>query len=133
MMTLAVIFLGVVALSSLIEAAFLLGIAIKARELHQRVLEMEERFERETRPSLQNLTRISENISGISDLLAVQARRFNALMTATTDELEHATISVRQVVLRPLAEIAAVVKGFRKGLEIYHRLGEIGRTGTDRR
>jgi hypothetical protein len=133
MITLSVIFLGIVALSSLVEAAFLLAIAIKARELQQRVLEMEERFERETRPSLQHLARISQNIAGISDLVAVRARRFDAVLAATTDELEGATISVRKIVLRPLVEIAAVVKSFRKGLEVYHRLGEIARTGTGRR
>jgi hypothetical protein len=133
-----VIFLGVIALSSLIQAVFLVGLAREGRELSRRMLAMEQRFENEIRPTLQNLSRMSRNFAEISDLLGLQARRVDLFMADTVDKLEHATSSLRDVILRPLGplvDIAALLKGFRKGLEIYRRLGGIDneRKGASRR
>jgi hypothetical protein len=138
MMTLAVIFLGVIALSSLIQAAFLIGLAREGRELSKRVLAMEQRFETEIRPTLQNLSRISQNFVEVSDIIGAQARRVDLFMADTVEKLESATNSLRDVVLRPLGplvDITAMLKGFRKGLEIYRRLGGLDseRKGASRR
>jgi hypothetical protein len=138
MMTLAVIFLGVIALSSLIQAAFLIGLAREGRELSKRMLAIEQRFENEIRPTLQNLSRMSQNFAEVSDIIGAQARRVDLFMADTVDKLEQATTSLRDVVLRPLGplvDITALLKGFRKGLEIYRRLGGIDseRKGAARR
>jgi hypothetical protein len=138
MTTLAVIFLGVIALSSIIQAAFLIGLAREGRELSKRMLAIEQRFENEIRPTLQNLSRMSQNFAEVSDLIGIQARRVDLFMADTVDKLEHATSSLRDVVLRPLGplvDITALLKGFRKGLEIYRRLGGIDseRKGAARR
>lgn len=138
MMTLGVIFLGLIALSSLVQAVFLIGVAREGKQLSRRMLEMEQRFETEIRPSLKNLARVSHDFAEFSGLMASQARRVDAFMADTVGKLEQATSSLRDVVLRPLGplvDITALLKGFQKGLEIYRRLGGIdsARKGDVRR
>jgi hypothetical protein len=138
MTTLAVIFLGVIALSSLVQAAFLITLGKESRKLGRRLDEIEQRFETEVRPTLQSVARISKNFAEVSDSLASQARRVDAFMADTVAKLEETTTAVREVVLRPLGplvDITALLKGFRKGFEIYRRLGgiESERKGGTRR
>src|SRR5262245_28326666 len=128
MTTLAVIFLGVIALSSLVQAAFLITLGRESRKLGQRLDQIEQRFEVEVRPTLQAVAKISRNFAEVSDSLASQARRVDAFMADTVTKLEETTTALREVVMRPLGplvDITALLKGFRKGLEIYKRLGGI--------
>lgn len=128
MTTLAVIFLGVIALSSLVQAAFLITLGKESRKLGRRLDEIEQRFEVEVRPTLQAVAKISKNFAEVSDSLALQARRVDSFMADTVSKLEETTTALREVVLRPLGplvDIMAILKGFRKGLEIYKRLGGI--------
>jgi hypothetical protein len=138
MMILAVVFLGLIALSSLIQAVFLIGVAREGKELSKRLLAIEHRFETEIRPTLQNLSRMSHNFAEVSELIGLQARRVDLFMADTVEKLEQASTSLRDIVLRPLGplvDIAALLKGFRKGMEIYRRLGGIDseRKGAARR
>jgi len=138
MTTLAVIFLGVIALSSLVQAAFLITLGKESRKLGRRLDEIEQRFELEVRPTLQAVAKISKNFAEVSDSLASQARRVDAFMADTVSKLEETTSALREVVMRPLGplvDITALLKGFRKGLEIYKRLGgmESERKGGARR
>jgi len=138
MSTLAVVFLGVIALSSLVQAAFLIGLVLEGRKLGRRLDEIEKRFEKEITPALRSLSRLSTNLAEVSDIVSVQARRVDRFMADTIDKLEDATTVLRQVMMRPvgtLLDITALLKGLRKGLEIYRRLGgmESERRGGARR
>jgi len=138
MMILGVVFLGIIALSSLVQAIFLIGLAREGQKLGQRVAEMEHRFETEVRPTLKNIARVTESFAEVSEVLSTQAKRVDAFMADTVDKLEEATSSLRDVVLRPLGplvDITALLKGFQKGLEIYRRLGgmDSAKKGVTRR
>jgi hypothetical protein len=126
--TLAVVFLGVIALSSVVQALFLIGLAREGKKLAHRLDEIERRVENEVLPTLKSVARLSQNFAEASDLLTGQARRVDAFMGDTLDKLEQATATLRDVVARPLGplvDVAALLKGFRKGLEIYRRLGGV--------
>src|ERR1051326_5848256 len=126
MMILGVVFLGIIALSSLVQSVFLIGLAREGRKLGQRVDEIEQRFESEVRPTLKNLARVTQSFAEVSEMLSTQAKRVDGFMADTVDKLEKATSSLRDVVLRPLGplvDMTALLKGFQKGLEIYRRLG----------
>src|SRR5688500_9427472 len=99
MMTLAVIFLGVIALSSVVQAAFMIGLAREGRRLAERLDEIERRFESELRPTLQNLSRLSASFAEVGDILTNQARRIDGFMGDTITKLEEATTTLREVVL----------------------------------
>jgi hypothetical protein len=84
------------------------------------------------------MARLSQTFAEVGDLVGTQARRVDAFMADTILKMEEATTVLREVVLRPLGpllDITAILKGFRKGLEIYKRLGgfESERRGGARR
>jgi hypothetical protein len=126
METVGVVFLGVIALSSLVQALFLIGLAREGRNVARRLDEIERKFETELTPSLRNLARLSQNLADVSDMASAQSRRVDAFMADTIDKLEDATGMLRQVMMRPMStlmDISALLKGIRKGVEIYRRLG----------
>ena len=123
--TWAVVFLGVIALASLVQTIFLVALAVAGRRLARRVDEIHDRFEREIRPSIESLSRLSRNLAEMTDLATLQARRIDGVLADTLDKVEDATSQFRRFLLRPLgplADVAAVIKALRRGLDVYHRL-----------
>jgi hypothetical protein len=121
-----VIFLGVIALSSLIQAAFLIGVARSGRRVAQRLDELQERVDREIRPTLESLNRVTRNLAEISDLGVLQVRRIDEALADTIAKVEETTTVVRELILRPIGpilQILAVLKGIRKGFEVYSTIG----------
>jgi hypothetical protein len=115
-------FLGVIALSSLVQAAFLIGLALSARRLGRRVEEIQQRVDRDLRPTLESLSRISRNLAEVSDTAVIQARRVDALIADTVEKIEDTTSMVRAFVVRPLGplgDILAFLRGVRRGVEVY--------------
>lgn len=138
METLIVVFLGLIALSSVVQTAFLIGVAREGKRLGQRLDELQRRFETEIRPSLENISRISKNLAGASEILSRQVTRVDDLLADTIAKVEDTTSALRRTVLRPLGpilDIAALFKGVQRGYEIYKRLGGIEgeRKGNTRR
>ena len=121
----AVVFLGVIALASLAQTVFLIALAVAGRRLARRVDEIHDRFERDLRPSLESFSRVSRNLAEMTDLATLQARRIDGVLADTLDKVEDATGYLRRVLLRPLgplADVAAAIKGLRRGLDVYHKL-----------
>jgi hypothetical protein len=121
----AVVFMGVVAVGSLVQTLFVVALALAVQRLARRVDDNHDRFERELRPSLAGISRISRNLAEMSDLATLQARRIDGVLADTIDKIEDATGHLRRFLLRPLgplAEVAAVIKSVRRGLDVYHRL-----------
>jgi hypothetical protein len=121
----AVAFLGVIALSSLVQAVFLIGLALQGRRLQRRIAELGDRVDRDIQPSLAHLTRVTRNAAEVSDLAVVEMRRFDVMLAELGERLDETSRVLQKLVLRPLrpiAEIAAFVKGVRRGLDVYHRL-----------
>jgi hypothetical protein len=126
METLGVVFLGVIAVSSAIQAIFLIRLGLEGKKLGQRLEQIERRFETELQPSLRNLAKVSQNVAEVAEIVALQSRRVDLFMADTIDKMEDATGVLRQVMMRPMSallDITALLKGVRKGVEIYRRLG----------
>jgi hypothetical protein len=131
-----VVFLGIIALSSLVQVAFLIGLARGGRKLGQRLDEIQGRLDREVRPALEQIQRVSRNLGEISDLAVLQARRIDLLVGDTIEKIEETTEVVRNVVLRPLgpiANIVAVLRGLQRGLAVFQQLRGFDRHGRPRR
>ncbi len=131
METWGLVFLGIIALTSIVQAGFLIGLALAGRKLSRRVTDLQERVERDLRPTLDSLSRVTRNLAEVTDLSVLQVRRVDGLLADTIDKIEETTTLIRQVVLKPvgsLVDIAAFFKGLRRGLEVYQTL-----RGFDRR
>jgi hypothetical protein len=90
MQTLVIVFLAVIAVSALLQAAAAIGAAIAARKLEQRVDEIESRFERELRPALANVARIVQTAADVSDQAAAQARRVDTAVAEAAERVNAA-------------------------------------------
>jgi hypothetical protein len=126
METTGVWFLGVLAVSSLVQTAFLVALAVGGLKLLKRVNELQARLDREIKPAFEHLARITRNLAEVSDLATLQARRIDYFLGDTVDKLEDVTANIRSFVVRPLgplADILAFVKGLRRGVNVYRELG----------
>lgn len=135
---LGLVFVVVIALSSLVQAALLLVLARGALQLSRRVADLQGRVDREIRPAIDNLARLSRNVAEVSDVAALQARRFEAMVADALDRFQDVKGQVRRAVRAPLgaaSDLATLVRSFRRGLDVYHRLGsyDAERRGKSRR
>jgi hypothetical protein len=120
------ILLGVIALGSLIQALVIVGIAVGGVRVARRVQDMQARVDRELKPALANLTRVAQNASDVAEVVGAQARRVEGMVGLTVERLELARAQIRGRVARPmasLADVGALLKGFRRGLSVYRQLG----------
>ena len=132
------VLLGVIALGSFIQALVIIGIALGGLRVARRVQEMQANVDRELRPALQSLSRVAENAGEVATVVSAQARRVEELAGLTMERLELAREQVRGRVSRPmssLADVGALLKGFRRGLSVYRQLGGLQEQagGTRRR
>ena len=148
METLVIVFLAVIALTSLLQAGAAVGAAIAARKLGQRFDELENRFERELRPSLAKVAQVVSAAADLSGQAVGHAERIDSAVTGAADRVTQVVDQVtrgvqdrvvgsietvegqveRQVrrATRPFARAAALVEGVRRGVIVW-------RTGTSRR
>jgi hypothetical protein len=119
-----VLFLGVIALASVVQAGFLIGLVVYGRRLARRVDALQVRLDREISPALENFNRVSRAAAEIADLATLQARRFDLVLADTIDKVEETTATIQQLVvrpLRPLGGIVAFLKGLQRGMEVYSK------------
>jgi len=120
-----VFFLGVIALASVVQAGFLIGLVVSGRRLARRMDALQARLDREISPALENLTRVSRAAAEIADLATLQARRFDLLLSDTIAKIEETTVAVQQLVVRPLKPIGGILaflRGLQRGMDVYFQL-----------
>jgi hypothetical protein len=136
--TVGVVFLGVIALSSLIQGALLLMLARGGLRLSKRIQELQARVEAEIKPILDDVNVVSRNVTLVSDLATAQAHRIQDVIADTARKVEETRDEVRAVLAHPaaaLGDVLAFLKGVRRGLEVYRQLGgfEAQTRGASRR
>jgi hypothetical protein len=128
MESLGLVFLGLIALASLVQGLFLIGLGVGGLKLMRRIEDVQGRVERELRPVLASVSRITRNVSEVTEVGTVQVQRMEALVDQTMSRVEETRAQVREAMSLPLgglAEVSALLKGFRRGLEVYQRLGAL--------
>ncbi len=133
-----VLFLGLIALSSLIQTILFIVLARGAQRLGQRVEELQARLDHEVQPVLANVSRVVENMAGVSDAVARNVQRLDDVLKDTYSKIEETTSMVQKLILRPLGplvDVMAFIRGIRRGVEAYRQLGgmDTERRGTARR
>jgi len=121
----AIVFLGAIAVASLTQTTLLIVVLLQSLRLARRVDAAQQRFERDLRPSLEGLARISRNLAEISDLAVLEARRVDVAVADTIEQFQDMTREVRSLLIRPLGplvEILAFVKGVQRGIAVYRQL-----------
>ena len=119
-----VVFLGVIALSAIVQIVFLVALLVFGRKLARRLDVLQTRLDRELSPALGNFSRVSRAAAEIADLATLQARRLDLLLADTIDKVEETTATIQQFVVRPLKPIGGVVaflKGLQRGMDVYFK------------
>jgi hypothetical protein len=132
MESLGLVFLGLIALASLVQGLFLIGLGWGGLKLMRRIEELQGRVERELRPALASVSRITRNVSEVTEVASAQVQRMEALVDHTVGRVEETRAQMREAMSVPLgglAEVFALLKGFRRGLEVYQRLGGLEAQG----
>jgi hypothetical protein len=122
------IVLAVIALSALVQAALLVGLAVGGRRLSRRVQELQVRVHDELQPAVESLARISRSVAEVTDLAVLQARRVEGAVSETLGRIDEARGHLRRTLRRPagmLGDVAALLRGFRRGLDVYGQLGAL--------
>ena len=136
--SLGLVFLGVIALASLVQGAFLIGLALGGLRIARRVGEIQKSVESEIRPALDEVSQVARNLAAVSEIATAQAQRLEGLVAHTVSRVQDARAQVSGAVAQPLSsfrDVGAILKGVRRGLEVYKRLGGLSaqRQGASRR
>jgi hypothetical protein len=130
--TLSLVLLGVIALGSLLQGAFLIAVALTGRRVGRRLEQLRHRADLGLRPSIDNLTRVTRNLAEVSDLAARQGRRVDDTLAQAAAKLDRTGEELRQAavdLMAPLQRASAVVKGLRRGFVVYQQLGGLEAQG----
>src|SRR4051794_12666478 len=136
--SLGLVFLGLIALASLVQGLFLIGLALSGLRLARRVAEIQKSVETEFRPAMDDVSRLARNLASVSEVATTQAQRLESLVAHTVTRVEDARTQFRGVAGRPIdsfRDVSAILKGVRRGFDVYQRLGGLAaqRRGTSRR
>jgi hypothetical protein len=115
-------------LASLVQGLFLIGLGLGGLKLMRRIQDLQDRVERELQPVLASVSRITRNVSEVTEVTTAQVQRMEALVDHTMSRVDETREQVREAMSMPLgglAEVSALLKGFRRGLEVYQRLGAL--------
>ncbi len=133
---LALAFLGVIALASLVQGAFFVYLGMSGLRLARRVGEIRKAVEEEIQPASDNVSRVAGDLAEVSELATAQVRRVQDLVADTAARVEDVRLQVAAAhPLDSVRNLGAVVKGLRRGLQVYRQLGALGvqRRGAARR
>jgi hypothetical protein len=122
----AMVFLALIALGSLVQAVFLVMLALRARRIARRLDEMQERLHGEVRPSIEHLRRVTANLAELSEVAALQTQRIDTLVASTAETIDDTTARVQDAVMRPLSTLGGILpflKGLQRGMDVYRKLG----------
>jgi hypothetical protein len=136
--SLGVVFLGVIALASLVQGAFLVALAVGGMRIARRMGEIQRTVESEIRPAVDDVSRLARSLASVSLMATEQAERLETVVAHTVSRVEGVRSHVREKVGQPLEsfrDVGAILTGFRRGLDVYQRLGALSaqRRGVTRR
>jgi hypothetical protein len=111
--TWTVVFLAVIALSTLVMAAIQVGALIYGARLARRVETVMGRVERDIQPIIERLTAVSDEAVRMSTLATAQVERVDQLFGDLSRRAEQTMAVVQQAIVTPAREGAALFAALR--------------------
>ncbi len=122
MTTTAVVFVGLIAVATLVTAAVQVGLIVVVMRLATRLEAIGSLFETEIRPLVANATTVSSQAARVGELAVAQMERADRLLTDVARRIDDTTRLVQGTLLAParegralLAALGAVVGALRDG------------------
>jgi hypothetical protein len=118
----AIVFLGVIALATLVTAGVQVGVVIFALRLAKRVDALASQVEHEIRPLVANLTEVSQNGVRASSLAAAQVERADRLFADLTRRVDETITLVQTAIIGPAREGRAIISAVRAAVAAFREL-----------
>jgi hypothetical protein len=140
------VFLGVIALSALLQAIFIIGLAVTSRMAHRRLRDLEERLQPQLADGVDRITRLTVAVSRASEQARLRALRLDAtaarlandlgdmvgagadrvedLASGTAEGLAGRLAAPSEVARRPFFRALALMRGLQRGLAVWR--GQVG-------
>jgi ABC-type transporter Mla subunit MlaD len=121
--TWSVVFLGVIALSTLMMAVIQVGAIIYSARLARRLETLLGRLESDIKPLLERVTTISTEAARMSTLATAQVERVDQLFADLQERTEHVMTVVQQAIITPAREGAALFSALRSTFAAFRGMG----------
>lgn len=114
----ALVFLGLIAAATIVQATLLLSLVNKGRELAGRI----EAIERDLRPRLQRVGDVVDNVGQLAEGVLRRLPEVESTLDDAMRKVRRTTGMVETLVVKPLLPLATAValwRGFRTGASFY--------------
>jgi hypothetical protein len=126
------VFLGVIAVATLLTAIAQIAVMVLAGRVARRVAHLAEQFERDIKPLFGHLDAIGRDAARAAQLAAVQVERADKLFSEVAIRVEETLASVQTSVISPVREGRAMLSAFRAAMQAIKELRQNGRARQGR-
>ena len=113
MSTWATVFLGIIAMATLVTAILQVVLLMAGWQLVRRITTFVEDMEREVRPILGHVNSIARDASRVASLAAAQVERADQLLNSAVVRIEDLLASLSETVIKTMREGNALMMGIR--------------------
>ena len=107
------VYLGLIAFGVIVMASIQVAAVVAAIRAARRAGEMAGRFERDVRPIIANLQKVSEEAARASAQAAAQVDRLDALVSNVAQRVEETAATLQQTILQPARDGLALLNGLK--------------------
>jgi hypothetical protein len=118
----AELFLGIIAVATLVTSILQVGVLVAAGLLARRLQRVVDRAEREFKPIFDHLNSIARDASRAASLATAQVERADRLFADVAVRLENTLNSVQSIVTGPIREGAAMLSALRAVVNVVRDL-----------
>jgi len=130
--TWATVFLGIIAMATLVTAVLQVVLLVAGWQLVRRVTTFIEDVDREIKPIIGNIASITRDASKVATLAAAQVERADRLFADVAARFEETLSTVQDTVIGPVREGRALMSAFRAALQAIRELRHNGRARQGR-
>ena len=113
MNTWATVFLGIIAMATLVTAILQVVVLVAAAQLVKRVGRFIDIVEQDVRPIIANVSSVARDAARVASLAAAQVERADQMLTSTVHRLEDLLAHVQTLVTNTMREGNALMMGVR--------------------
>ena len=124
------VFLGVIAVATLVMALVQVGLIVFAARLAGRVDRLVAVIETEIKPTLGRVNEMSGDVTRVTALAVAQAERVDQLVEDVVGRADRVTLVAHDALIRPVQQGAALFEGLRAALTALKGVG--GSSGASR-
>ena len=122
MTTSAEVFLGIIAVATVVMAVMQVGAILVVGRAARRVDRLATQIETEIKPLMANITEVSQNAVRASALAATQVERADRLFADVSERVDETFTLVQSAIVTPMREGRAIVTAVRAGLLAFREL-----------